>query len=225
MAILLSAEDHAKVTTAVAEAERGTAGEIVTIVADRSDGYTDVALAWAALAGFLIIALLALFPEPPLRAYAALRGAWNADWTAGELIAMAGTLGAAGFILALLAQFSDAVRFALVPGWIKSNRAEARAIDLFKVGAESKTTGRTGVLIYLSLAEHRAHIVADEAIDSRVAEEVWGEAMAAMLAELRQGRRAEGMVAAVERVGVVLAEHFPHRPGDRNELPDRLIEL
>ena len=49
--------------------------------------------------------------------------------------------------------------------------------------------------------------------------------MAAMLAYIREGRLAEGMVAAVERVGAVLAEHFPRAEDDVNELPDRLIEL
>jgi putative membrane protein len=81
------------------------------------------------------------------------------------------------------------------------------------------------VLLYLSLAEHRAEIVADEAIHSRVAPEVWGEAMAALLSATRDVRPGEGMVAAVERIGAVLAEHFPRTAGDVNELSDRLIEL
>ena len=89
----------------------------------------------------------------------------------------------------------------------------------------ARTHGRTGILIYLSLDEHRAEIVADEAIAAKVAPEVWGDAMAAMLAHLRDGRLADGLVAAVEKVGVVLAAHFPRAEDDRNELPDRLIEV
>ena len=95
----------------------------------------------------------------------------------------------------------------------------------FKVGAERRTHGRTGILIYISMAEHRAEIVADEAIAGKVDPMVWGEAMAAMLAHVREGRVAEGMVAAVEKVGAVLEEHFPIAEGDTNELPDRLIEV
>jgi putative membrane protein len=119
----------------------------------------------------------------------------------------------------------QALRFALIPPPIKTARALRRAIDLFKVGAERRTHGRTGILIYLSMREHRAEIVADEAIASKVAPEIWGEAMAAMLAEIKEGRCADGMIAAVERVGAVLAEHFPRAEDDTNELPDRLIEL
>ena len=104
-------------------------------------------------------------------------------------------------------------------------RVRQRAVTCFRVGAERRTHGRTGILIYLSLDEHRAEIVADEAIAGKVAPEVWGDAMAAMLAHLRDGRLADGLVAAVERVGAVLAEHFPRAEDDHNELPDRLIEV
>ncbi|AKH42184.1 hypothetical protein WYH_01138 [Croceibacterium atlanticum] len=75
------------------------------------------------------------------------------------------------------------------------------------------------------MREHRAEIVADEAIADKVSPDVWGDAMAAMLAQLKQGRTADGMIAAVQKVGGVLSEHFPRAEDDRNELPDRLIEL
>jgi putative membrane protein len=104
-------------------------------------------------------------------------------------------------------------------------RVRARAIDLFKVGTESKTVGRTGVLLYLSMREHRAEIVADEAIASKVAPEVWGDAMIAMIDNLRGGRPGEGMAEAVRQMGAVLAEHFPKGSENPNELPDRLIEI
>ncbi len=80
-------------------------------------------------------------------------------------------------------------------------------------------------MLYLSMQEHRAEIVADEPIAEMVSAEVWGEAMADMLAEIRQGNIAEGMAAGVRDVGVVLSEHFPRAEDDENELPDRLIEV
>ena len=221
----LSAEDHAKVSDAVADAERHTSGEIVTVVADRSDGYTDVALAWCALAAFTVLTLLALFPDPVLRLAENFNDAWNVEWWPGEIFGIAAATGILVFLLMLLIQVPDGIRFALVPGRVKTDRVENRAIDLFKVGAERRTHGRTGVLIYLSMREHRAEIVADQAIAEKVAPEVWGEAMADMLAEIRQGRIAEGLAAGVRDVGAILAEHFPRGTNDINELPDRLIEL
>jgi putative membrane protein len=125
----------------------------------------------------------------------------------------------------ILIQLLPPLKFWLVPPPIKTHRTLARAISLFKVGAERRTTGRTGILIYLSMRERRAQIIADEAIASKVPAEMWGEAMAAMLAHIKDGRVADGMCAAVEKVGVVLAAHFPPAEDDVNELPDRLIEL
>ena len=81
------------------------------------------------------------------------------------------------------------------------------------------------MLLYLSMRERRAEIVADEAIVSKVAPEAWGKAMADMLAEIRQGRVAEGLAAGIRDVGEVLSEHFPRAEDDVNELPDRLIEV
>jgi putative membrane protein len=131
----------------------------------------------------------------------------------------------AKFIGMWLVQLWQPLKFWLVLPPIKSTRTLARAVSLFKVGAERRTHGRTGILIYLSMREHRAQIIADEAIASKVSPETWGDAMAAMLVHIKDGRCADGMIAAVEKVGAVLAEHFPRADDDVNELPDRLIEL
>ena len=96
---------------------------------------------------------------------------------------------------------------------------------MFKAAAERRTVGRTGILMYLSMAEHRAEIVADQAITSVTTPETWGEAMEALIAEVKAGRPADGIVAAVSQVGTVLAEHFPRSSADTNEIPDKLIEL
>jgi len=221
----LSAEDHRRVSDAVAGAEMHTSGEIVTVVADRSDGYTDVAFAWAALAAFTALTVFAMFPEFFLAKVEWVLGGWVHDWTKREVLGIATALAILKFLGVWLILLWTPLRFLLIPGPIKTARALGRAIDLFKVGAERRTHGRTGILIYLSMREHRAEIVADEAIVSKVTPETWGEAMAAMLAHIKDGRLAEGMIAGVEKVGAVLAEHFPRAEDDTNELPDRLIEL
>jgi len=221
----LTDQDHAKVTAAVAQAEAHTSGEIVTVVADRSDGYSDIALAWAALFAFTLLTLTAFFPDAVLGPIAAATNHWNASWTPAEMFTIASSLGILAFLLAWLAQLWQPLRLAFVPGQVKTDRVENRAIDLFKVGAERRTHGRTGVLIYLSLSEHRAEIVADQAIVAKVEPEAWGVAMADMLAEIKQGRLADGIVAGVRDVGAILAQHFARAADDTNELPDRLIEL
>ncbi|MBD3728858.1 MAG: hypothetical protein IE933_04060 [Sphingomonadales bacterium] len=221
----LTDEEHTRISQAVAAAEEHTAGEIVTVLADRSDGYSDIALAWASLASLLVLGALASFPDFYLGLLEWAFNLWGHEWTPRYIFAVAAIAATAKFAGVYLLLLWDPLRFLLVPGIVKTRRVHHRAIAHFKVGAERRTHGRTGVLIYLSMREHRAEIFADEAIASRVTPETWGEAMADMLREIRHGRIADGMIAGVRDVGVVLAEHFPRAEDDQNELPDRLIEV
>ena len=66
---------------------------------------------------------------------------------------------------------------------------------------------------------------ADEAITAVTTPDIWGEAMAALIVEVKAGRPGDGIVAAIEKVGAVLTQHFPRTDGDTNEIPDKLIEL
>jgi putative membrane protein len=218
-------EDHALVTAAVTEAERASDGEIVTIVTPRSDSYHDVGLHYAVLAMLLVPAALAAVPQTLIDWATAPFLGWNEALSRGTLMAFLFMKLAAVFLIVRYGLAWMPLRMALTPGSTKSRRVRRRAVELFKASAEHRTHGRTGVLLYLSLLEHRAELVADAAIHSKVAPEVWGDAMAALVAEVKAGRPAAGMAAAVEQVGAVLAQHFPKSSGDRDELPDRLIEL
>jgi len=213
------------VAAAVTEAESATSGEIVTVLAESSDGYTDVALLWAIGAAFTAMSVFAAFPKPFLDTWDALFADWGHQWTTGELASMVIALGLVKFLGVMLVQQWQPLKWALIPGPVKTLRVHNQAVRQFKVGAERRTTGRTGVLIYLSMREHRAEIVADETIAALVPAEVWGEAMADMLAHMGKGRVAEGLAVGIRDVGHVLAEHFPRAADDVNELPDRLIEV
>ncbi|HCS16610.1 MAG TPA: hypothetical protein DIW45_01285, partial [Erythrobacter sp.] len=73
------------VSDAVARAEMTTSGEIVTVLADRSDSYADVALVWAAGLSFTAMSLFAMLPQPFLDLWDGLIGGWSHEWTTGEL--------------------------------------------------------------------------------------------------------------------------------------------
>jgi putative membrane protein len=213
------------VSEAVTEVEAQTSGEIVTVLAEASDGYTDVALLWAAGAAFTAMSVFAAFPQPFLDTWDASLGGWGHEWTSGELASMVIALGLLKFLGVMLVQQWQPLKWALIPCPVKTLRVRDQAVRQFKVGAERRTTGRTGVLIYLSMRERRAEIVADESIAAKVPAEVWGEAMGDMLAHIRRGRVAEGLAVGIRDVGFILAEHFPRGDDDVNELPDRLIEV
>lgn len=221
----LSNEDRARINAAVTAAEERTAGEIVTILSERSGGYADVAMAWAVAAALAALLALAIAPDFYLGVYDRLTGGWVQQWHPRQIFAVAAIVATLKFAGMWLLQLWQPLKFLLIPRPIKHARVRAKAMMCFKVGAERRTHGRTGILIYLSMRERRAEIVADEAIATKVDAEVWGDAMAAMLAQIREGRIADGMIAGVEKVGAVLAEHFPRHENDINELPDRLIEV
>lgn len=222
---ILTDADREAVSAAVSGAEDQTAGEIVTIMADSSDTYHDVALWWSAFVAMLALAVVGWFSPFYLGLIDRITGAWQSDWHPGQVLGLALFIAVAKFIGMYLILLWRPLRLALVPAALKHRRVRTRAVTSFKIGAERRTHGRTGVLIYLSLAERRAEIVADEAIAGQVAPEVWGAAMASLIGEIRAGRAGHGLVLAIEAVGAVLAEHFPRAEDDINELPDRLIEV
>jgi putative membrane protein len=217
--------DHALVTAAVADAEHHTSGEIVTIVTDLSDHYEDIGIAWASGVAFVALATYTTFPDIYMGLINRLTGGWGHEYTTNEYVALLLTAVALKWVGTWLILKWMPLRLFLTPKATKLARVRNHAISLFKVGTESKTVGRTGVLLYLSMLEHRAEIVADEAIASKVAPEVWGDAMVALLDHVKAGNPGQGVAAAVAQMGVVLAEHFPKGSENPNELPDRLIQL
>ena len=221
----LSEDDHSKVSAAIAAAESSSDGEIVAVATDLSDSYHDVALHWAVLVLIGTLATFAVFPSVLHFWFETLLGGWRPEPALGELLTMLLVLSVAKFTAVLLILKYMPLRLALTPSATKQRRVRRRAISIFKAGAERRTIGRTGVLIYLSMSERRAEIVGDEAITKVTTPETWGEAMAALLVEVKAGRPADGIAAAVERVGAVLKQHFPRSSTDTNEIPDKLIEL
>jgi putative membrane protein len=225
MVMQLSQADQDLVTAAVAKAERESDGEIVTIFAQRSDAYHDVGLHYAVLAMLLVPAWWAVAPQSMVDWFSGLLLGWNAEPTRGQVMLymfakLAGTFLVVRFLLAW-----RPLRMALTPGRTKSRRVHRRAVETFRASCELKTRGRTGVLLYLSLDEKRAEIVADKAINDLVEPQVWGEAMAVLIDEVKAGRPGPGLALAIERIGAVLAPILPPTHDNPDELPNRVIAL
>ena len=201
----LSEAERAKVRDAVAAAEAATTGEIFVVVAAMSDDYRFIPLLWATL-----IALVVPLPLVLVTTFGA------ATIFAAQLVS---------FILLALVLSWPAMRPQVVPGRVKHGRAHALAVQQFLAHGLQMTEARTGALIFVSLAERHAEIVADAGIAAQVGQAEWDAVIAALTGEIRRGRLAEGLVAAVAGVGVILARHFPASPGDRNELPNEIVLL
>jgi putative membrane protein len=220
----MTPEDHAKVAAAIRAAEATTDGEIGAIVSAASDTYQDVVLHYALLVALLPLAISAVWPGLLDWGAKLLTGGWE-EPSLHFMLTLLLIKTAFVFLIARWIFGLAPVRMAITPGKTKTRRVHRRAMMLFRAGTEQRTLSKTGVLLYLSLAEHRAEIVADAAIHSKAPQEAWGEAMVVLTAALKDDRPGDGIAAAIERIGAALSEHFPFTGNDPNELPDRLIQL
>jgi putative membrane protein len=202
----LTEEDRQRIESAIVAAERTTSCELVAVVAQVADDYRHVLLLWPSLAALLLPAIL-LTATPGVSA-----------WTV--CLAQA----AAFVALALLAHLPP-VRSALVPDAMQRRSARQLAREQFLEQQVHLTRARTGVLLFVSVAEHYVEIIADEGINARVPPGTWDKAVADFVERVRAGQIAEGFLAVVEVVSGRLTEHFPSPPDDRDELPNRVIEI
>lgn len=100
--------------------------------------------------------------------------------------------------------------------------AMARAVAVFEQLGMHRTAARHGVLIYVSVDDHKLAVLGDQGIHERVGQAYWERLVEAVLARFRDRRPREGLLHAVGEVGTVLARHFPRRPDDVNELSDQV---
>jgi putative membrane protein len=227
----LSEQNLADIEAAVREVEATTTGEIYCVVTPASSHYAEVPIAWAAAVALLAPAILLAggvhvsIPD--------FFSTWSADMVSEAIEmsvrrALIGTIAlqAALFLATALICEIPPVHRALTPGRLKRHRVRRRAAEQFLAKNLHLTRERTGVLIYVSLDERMAELVADEGVAAHVGPHVWDQAMAALAEGLRRGDPALGFSAAIGLCGEVLAEHFPAKAGDNpNELPDAVVML
>jgi putative membrane protein len=196
-----SKDDYEAVATAIREAEQETSGQIVCVLAHASSSYAHIPILWATA--------LALFAPWPLIDFTQLS------------VQRIFLIQLVVFIVAGLIFSWMPLRLLLVPRALQRARAHRAAIEQFVIRGISHTRNRTGILIFVSLAEHYARIIADEGIAAKVPASEWQAAIDALTAHMRDKHIAAGFGAAIARCGEVLARHAPPN-GATNELPDRL---
>ncbi|HSS45582.1 MAG TPA: TPM domain-containing protein [Thermoanaerobaculia bacterium] len=106
----------------------------------------------------------------------------------------------------------------------KPKDLEARARKRFEKLGMTKTAHRNGVLIYIAPNLRRFQILGDVGIHEKCGDGFWKETASTMEHHFQRGQFTEGVLAGIEKVGQLLAHHFPRHPGDRNERPDEVSE-
>jgi len=226
----MTPQDQARIAEAVAAAEKTTAGEIFCVLAPEVSDYRETPLVWAAAAALILPAgglLAGLRPDMLTRLF----GGWTVGHASASDAAILSALSiyiglqAAIFIACALLVSIPPIRRALTPGALKTAAVKRAAMEQFMSHGLHLTRDRTGVLIFAALAEHRVEVIADEGIYKAAPNAVWDEVVADLVAGMKQGKIADGFVAAVTRVGEILSSHVPVRQADTNELPDGLTIL
>jgi putative membrane protein len=195
---------HEAVAAAIREAEQKSSGQIVCVLARASSAYAHVPLLWASA--------LALITPWPLIDFT--------PWSVQRIFLAQLVV----FLVAAIVFSWLRLRLLLVPRAVQRSRAHHAAIEQFVVRRVAHTKNRCGILIFVSLAEHYARIIADEGIAQKVPNAEWQTAVDALVAHMRGGDIAAGFTAAIERCSAVLAAHAPP-DGSPNELPDRLYVI
>jgi len=214
-------EEQERIRRAAAAAEAATSGEIASAVILQSSSYAFPELV-AALAGGVIFFLAAMLAYGPL---SALVNSWfwePRDWYVTAFYGLA-TLGVTGLLYAL-GNIPGADRL-IVPRKIRETAVHRRALIQFVESGVYNTRDRTGILIFLSLRERRVELLADTGISALVPRESWNGILEELTLAIRKGEPGPGLVRAMESCGRILAEHFPRKSDDTNELPDGLVFL
>lgn len=208
---LISEQDHERIAVAIRAAEANTSGEIYAVLARTSDDYF-FAAGFVATCGILIASVIMAF---------------LAHWYWFDIsLPMFGLAILAAFATAMaLLWFVPTVRMLLVPRRIRYKRAHLNALQQFLARNVHITEHRTGILLFVSMAEHYAEVIADAGIHARVEQDEWNSIVATLTHHASRSEVAEGFVLAIGQAGDLLEKHFPAGAQNINELDDHLIEL
>jgi putative membrane protein len=199
----ISKDDRERIAAAIRAAEEKTAGEIVCVLARRSTGSGALPIFVAAIVALAVPWILVEATALTVHRVLAL-----------QVLTFAVLVG----LLCI-----PAIRIALIPRATRRAAAHRSAMEQFHIRRIARTEDRCGVLIFVSLEERYARVVVDDGIAARVPQSRWQEAIDALVAHMRDGRIADGFIAAIDSCGKELAAHFPRRADSRDELPDRIF--
>jgi putative membrane protein len=205
---VLGADGAERIEAAIAEAESRTSGEIVPILVRRSSTVGHIFLVCFAL---LLLCMFLIDLPTILTEWGGAYWVWlGACW-----------LLASGLAFGL--QRFDIVQRLLTPRFDQMQQVDLRAqIEFYELGV-SQTEDRTGILLFVSLMEHRAVVLADHSIAEKLDGEIWQELVELMIRGVKGGDLAAGMAEAIQRCGDLLSPHFPIAKDDTNELHDHLV--
>lgn len=202
---LLNESEQRQVAAAINAVERETDAELVTVLAARADDYTYIPLLWASVLALLVPGALNYFFA----------------WLSAQELLLVQWLSFAG--LSLLLRI-PVLTTRLIPRSVRHWRAANLARRQFLEHNLHQTAGATGMLIFVSEAEHYVEILVDRGISTRLPDETWQAIVATFTERVKQGQTLQGFLGCIEACGALLKQHVP-ATHERNELPNHLVVL
>jgi len=198
-------EEQAKIETAVKAAEQKTSGEIVPMVVDSSYDYPRAELLGAGLLA-LAVGLICSWGF----------GHESIWWFLPIFV------GSFFIFKAIISTLPGCKRFLIHPDELTAEVREKALVSFVENGIH-ETRDRTGILILISLFEHRVQVLADSGINAKVPERTWEEIVEVIITGLKNGTTCEATCEAIERCSNLLENHFPRKEDDTDELPNLII--
>lgn len=200
-----------RLEAAIRDAESKTSGEIVPYIVARSDAYAEAYWRAGALAALLVLFLFSMLDVT------------SSTWIK-YTITQVGLFTVAGFIAgAAIVYLIPSLALVFVHHHTVERRVNERAKLAFLGEKIINTRDRTGILIFLSLLEHRVIVLGDEGITAKVKQEAWDGIVKTIVDGIRSGQPASGLLNAITACGSLLASgNIAKRADDTNELSDTI---
>lgn len=214
-----------EVAEAIRQAEESTSAEIFAVLARRSDDYRFVAYSFCALWVFLLSALIALWflwPVDPASQWGRAEGpVYPANWFAGFVAAQT----AAFVLIVIVMRLIPGLPVRIAPERITRERARANGIRQFLAHGVDRTSGRNGVLVFVSLEERYAEIFCDKAIEETLGRDFFLGQVEILVTHCASGQVIDGYVTVINALGEQLKTAFPISETDIDELENRFVIL
>ncbi len=214
----LSEAEKESLADRIRQTESRTHAEIVTVIARQSDGYRYIPMLWAALIALSVPGLYYCWS-------AISSGGWQVQENGFAAVNWLYPVQVLVFLgLGMLFQIPRA-RLWMIPRSVRQQRAARHAREQFFLQNLHRTQGRTGVLLFVSVAEHHVEIIVDSGISDVVDNAVWQQIVQDFIAHVQRDEIAAGFDSALDQCREILWEHFPAPQGNPDELPNHLIEV
>jgi putative membrane protein len=207
----LNKEERQRIRAAVGEAEKKTSGEIVPMIVPVSYHYP-----MAAVLGGASIAL----PLAIILTYILGSALWIGPT---NMWVFMGLFGVAFVVFHRVVQRVWPLKRVFISDREIDEEVQEAALTGFFKEELYRTRDETGILIFISVFEHRVWVLADRGINAKVDKGQWDSVVAHMVSGIKEGRQADAICEGITEVGTILAKHFPVREDDVDELDNLII--